>query len=473
MNEEFQWNDDYHIDLLTDRFEKMISNGDQEYFDSEEFETLIDYYQTIFDNDKSRIALEIAMQQHPSSLGLRVKFARQLASEGNYQRALVMLDAIEKTEPNEAEIKMAKGSVFSMMNESDKAISELKKAVLLAEEDELEELYTSIAFEYEKLEKFDQALKYLKHALIYSPESDSLHYEIGMCFTMGHQLEDGIIFFLTQIDENPYSCSAWYNLGLAYFQLELFEKAIDAFEFVISIDDTYFAAYQSMAHAYASLEKYAKAIEVYFESFEYEKPEAMTYYYLGECYEKLNDYDNALEYYHKSIELDPQQSDPWAGIGAVYDEQGDTDNALKFTMKAIALDPSNVDLHLIAADQLIKLKEYDKAEVFFIKAEELDPNDPDVFVEYANMYVLKEEFSNAVDILRKGINQQPDNYLLYYRLGATLLFTNNMMDALFYLDFALKNDYEGHTDLLEYYPEIFNYPEVALLIEESRPIKEL
>ncbi len=469
MSEEFQWNDDYHIDLLADRFEKMISKGDQEYFDSEEFEALIDYYQTIFDNDKSRIALEIAMQQHPSSLGLRIKLARQLASEGNYARSLAMLDVIEKTEPNEADISLTRGSVFSMMNESEKAIKELKKAVLLVEEEDLEEIYTSIAFEYEKLEKFDQALIYLKRALAFTPDSDSILYEIGMCFTMNHQLEEGISFFQKHIDTDPYSCSAWYNLGLAYFQLELFEKAIDAFEFVLTIDDTYFAAYQSMAHAYASVENYTKAIEVYFESFEYEKPEAMTFYYLGECYEKLKDFDSALEYYNKSIELDPQLPDPWAGIGAVYDEQGDTINALKFTMKAIGLDPSNIDLYLIAADQLIKLKEFDKAEAFFIKAEELDPNDQDVFVEYANMFVLKEEYQNAVGILHKGILQQPDNYLLYYRLGATLLFTKNVVESLFFLNMALKNDFDGHTDLLEYYPEIFNFPEVAELIEENRP----
>jgi tetratricopeptide (TPR) repeat protein len=197
----------------------------------------------------------------------------------------------------------------------------------------------------------------------------------------------------------------------------------------------------------------------------------MTYYYLGECYEKLNDYDNALEYYNKSIDLDPQQSDPWAGIGAVYDEQGDTIKALTYTLKAIGLDPSNIDLLLIAADQLIKLKEFDKAESYFIKATDLDPKDPDVFVEHANMHVLKENYVEALDILRKGIIQQADNYLLYYRLGATLLFTNNVVEALFFLDLALKNDFEGHTDLLEYYPEIFNFPEVTELIEENRPPK--
>jgi tetratricopeptide (TPR) repeat protein len=472
MNDDFQWGDDYQIDMLADRFEKMVSSGGLEYFDSEEFEALIDFYQNNFDNDRSRLALEMALQQHPSSLGLRVKFARQLASEGSLKTALMLLEDIEKSEPNEAEIVMTKGSVYSLMNEPEKAIVELKKAVPMVDEDELEEIFTSIAFEYEKIDKFDHALVYLKKALFQTPDSESLMYEIGMCFSMGQRLEEAVEFFQNQTNQNPYSIPAWYNLGLSYFQLELYEKSIDAFEFVLSIDDRYTQAYQSMAHAYASIENFEKAIEVYFESFEFEQPDAMTYYYIGECYEKMKDALNALEYYRKSIEIDPLLADPWAGIGALLDEQGDLEGALKYTLKALALDPSNIELNLITADQLIKSGQYELAETYFQKAEAIDPNDEDVYIEYANLCVLQKDHVKAIEILRKGIIQQPENYVLYYRLGATLLFVNHIAEALFYLDLALKHDYEGHTELLEYYPEMFKLPEVAELFEENRPVRK-
>ncbi len=469
MDEDFQWSDDYQIDILAARFEEAISKGGQAYFDAEEFEALIDYYQNSFDNDRSRKALEMALQQHPSSMGLRIKFARQLASEGSLRTALFLLEDIEKTEPTEAEIFMTKGSVYSLMNESENAIFELRKAVELVDEEELEDLFTSIAFEYEKLNKFDHALSYLYKALHQSPESDALMYEIGMCFSLGQRLEDGITFFQAQIDQNPYSVSAWYNLGLTYFQLDLYEKSIEAFEYVITIDDHYQQAYQSLAHAWASAEDYAKAIEVYFESFEFERPDAVTYYYIGECYEKMKDPENALVYYRKSIDLDPQLADPWAGIGALLDDQGDVEGAVHYTMKALDLDPANIELNLIAADQLIKAGRLNEAELYFTKAEDIDPNDPDVYLEYANLCVLQKDHHRAIEILRRGIIQQPENYLLYYRLGATLIYVNHLAEALFYLDLALKHDYEGHAEVLEYYPEMFNLPEVAELFSINKP----
>jgi pseudouridine synthase len=263
--------------------------------------------------------LERVRIMHISLKGLPVGDWRDL-TKGEKEE---LYKLIEKSEPNEAEIVMTKGSVFSLMNEPEKAIIELKKAVPMVDEDELEEIFTSIAFEYEKIDKFDHALVYLKKALFQTPGSESLMYEIGMCFSMGQRLEEAVEFFQIQTDQNPYSIPAWYNLGLSYFQLELYEKSIDAFEFVLSIDDRYTQAYQSMAHAYASIENFEKAIEVYFESFEFEQPDAMTYYYIGECYEKMKDALNALEYYRKSIEIDPLLADPWAGIGALLDEQGD------------------------------------------------------------------------------------------------------------------------------------------------------
>jgi len=65
MSDDLYWNDDYHIEGLTSRFENMLQGGEGEYFDAEEFEVLVDYYQHSFITEKARLALDIALQQHP------------------------------------------------------------------------------------------------------------------------------------------------------------------------------------------------------------------------------------------------------------------------------------------------------------------------------------------------------------------------------------------------------------------------
>ncbi len=464
MSDDLYWNDDYPMDNLTSRFESMLNGNEGEYFDAEEFELLIDYYQNAFNTEKSRLALDIAMQQHPFSPGLKIKHARQLASENNYLLALDVLADLEISEPNDPEILMTRGTIYSMMMEFKKAIVQYKKALDVVEHDEREEIYSTIAFEYENLGNYTEALNYLKKALAFDPDSEALLFEIGMCYEVDKKLEESITFFTEHLDKNPYSIASWFNLGMAYYNLEEYDKSIDAFEFVLAIDDKYLAAYLSMAQSYAGKEDYPKAIETYRESFTVEKPEALTYYQIGECYEKMQDYRPALINYRKALDLDPDLPEPWAGIGVIFDEEGNTKTAVRYLDRACQLDPLNIEFLLILAELHIKLGDYDLATACFAKIEEIDPNDPYLWTEHANMYVVKGEPDKAVSLLKTGLANVPDNSMILYRLVASLMLNKNIIQACYYLENALETDYDGHKELLEYYPDAIQEPKIVDLI---------
>lgn len=464
MSDDFYWNDDYQIEGLTSRFENMLQGGEGEYFDAEEFEVLVDYYQHSFNTEKSRLALDIALQQHPFSSSLKIKQARQLATENNFLLALDILGDLELSEPNDPEIIMTRGTIYSMMMEFKKAIEEYKNAMQFVDEEELEEIYSTIAFEYENLGEYGNALTFLNKALNKSPESEALLFEIGLCYEVDKRLEDAVFFFHNHLEKYPYSIAAWFNLGLAYHHLEHYEKAIDSFEYVLAIDHKYIAAYMSIGQAYAGLENYTKAIEVYRESFEFEKPEALTYYNIGECYEKMQDYRPALINYRKAIDLDEELPEPWAGIGVIFDEEGNTKTAIRYLEKACQLDPLNAEFLLILAELYIKLEQFDKATDCFNKIEEIDPNDPYLWAEHANMYVVKGEYDTAVNLLKTGLVNQPENSIILYRLVASLILNKNTVQACYYLENALEIDYEGHKELMEYYPDVILVPKIVDLI---------
>ncbi len=466
MSEDFQWEDDFQVEELADRFDKMIKEGTELYFDSEELEMLIDYYQATFNSEKSRLVLDFAIRMHPYSNKIKIKHARQMATEGFYMKAISLLNEIEITEPADAEILMTKGSVYSMMMDFKKAVSEYEKALVMVDDDEMEEVYSSIAFEYENMGAFDTALEYLVKALEISAYPEQLLYEIGMCYEMASQLEESVEFFTKYLDKQPSSVASWFNLALSYHHLELFEKAIDAFEYAIAVDEACIPAYLSMAQSYASMENFKKAIEVYHDSFEYESPEALSLYYIGECYEKLLDYGKALEFYHKAIELDENLPEPWAGIGVIFDEEGKTKIALNYIEKAIELDQLNSEFLLIQADMYIKLQMYDKAKECFQRIEQIDPQDIDLWKEYSNMHILKGETEKAIQILKTGLIHQPENASIIYRLAAALLLNGNQVQSAYYLENALDLNYEGHQELLDYFPGITKYPKILEILEK-------
>jgi tetratricopeptide (TPR) repeat protein len=465
MNDDFNWEDDLRPEELAERFDRMMESGTEEYFDTDEFESLIDYYLMLFNNEKATLVLEKGISMHPGSNSLKIRNARYLASEGNYLRALSILEEVERTEPQNPDLLMTRASVYSMMMDFQKAVKEYKKALVVVDEDEMEDVYTSIAFEYENMGAYDHALTYLRKALEISSWPDQIIYEIGMCYEMAGKMDDAVAFFSEFLEEHPSSIAAWFNLAMAYHQIELYEKAVDAFEYAIAIDDTYIPAYQSLGQSYMALGMYYKALDVFEESATIEPPEPLIIYYMGECYEKLGEFDIAEKQYRKAVELDPSLPEAWAGLSVVADEKGEIKNALKYIEKAISYDSNNTDFLLIQAEMYIRNGLFEKAKATFQRIEEIDPNDPDLWLDFAVFYLKTGELNNAVQVLKTGLIHQPQNTAIQYRLVAMLLLNNSINQALFYLEGALTKDLAGLQDFLHFFPSALKYPAVMEMIE--------
>ncbi|HMM11339.1 MAG TPA: tetratricopeptide repeat protein [Bacteroidales bacterium] len=464
MNEDFNWEDDLRPEELAERFDHMMDSGTEEYFDTDEFESLIDYYLGMLNNEKAAMVLEKAISMHPTSNSLKIRNARHMASEGNYLRALKVLDEVERTEPQNPDLLMTRASVYSLMMDFQKAVREYKKALVVVDEDELEDVYTSIAFEYENMGAYDQALSYLRKALGISSYPDQIIYEIGMCYEMAGKMDEAVTFFGELLEQHPSNVAAWFNIAMAYHQLELYEKAIDAFEYAIAIDDTYLPAYQSLGQSYMALGQYYKALEIFEESIAIEAPEPLIIYYMGECYEKLGQFDMAEAQYRKAIKLDATLPEAWAGLAVVAEEKGDIKNALKYIEQAIAYDGNNTDFLLIQAEMYIRNGLFEKAKAVFQRIEEIDPGDPDLWLDFAVFYLKTGELGNAVQVLKTGLIHQPNNTAIQYRLVAMLLLNNSINQALFYLENALAKDIAGLQDFLHYFPAASNYPAVMDMI---------
>ena len=73
---------------LARRFEQMVKEDQQYFFDLDEFEELIDYY--LFNNEirKAESCIAIALEQYPSETGLLLKKAQFLISTDKNEKAL-------------------------------------------------------------------------------------------------------------------------------------------------------------------------------------------------------------------------------------------------------------------------------------------------------------------------------------------------------------------------------------------------
>ena len=111
------------------RFESMLKTNDILFFDSSEFENIIHHY---LENGKialAKRAIKLGLEQHPSSVNLRLFEVEILVIENKFAEADEILEMLHELEPNNEEIFIQKANVLSKQDEHQKAIDTLLIAI--------------------------------------------------------------------------------------------------------------------------------------------------------------------------------------------------------------------------------------------------------------------------------------------------------------------------------------------------------
>ena len=454
---------------LVVRFEKMMRDDHRYFFDVDDFEGIMDFYLERGNINSAMQVLDVAKSQHPTTLDFTMREAELMALTNRPARAMDILSRIESIESHNPEFYLTKASVQSQMGAYRDAIKNLKAAIRFANDAmELDNIYMSLAFEYQNLDDSKQAIHYLEKTLSVNPRNEDALYEMMYCIDQSGAYETGIRFFQEFLNKHPYNHHAWYNLGNLYSNLDLLEKAIDAFDYAIVINEDFLAAQFNKAGTLSRLERHYDAVEVYTETLKNDSSDAITYYYIGECYEKANEYDKALTNYKSAINCDPYLADAWLGIGVVMDYQNQVTEGIHYIKKAIGLDQENPDYWFILGEVERKLGFIDDAKYSFEKVVLFDSKNIDIWLDYSDMLVENEMAPEAIEVILRGLNLHPKNSQLLYRLTAYYLQTGNSVEAFSTLKEALELQFEQHTTLFEYLPVSRNNPQVLDLIESYK-----
>ena len=454
--------------IIVKRFETMLKQESSLFFDVEEFEELLNYYSSQNNYTKAMEVANHALAQHPKSACLLLGCAQIHVSIHKPQEALRYLQLAECYEPFNGDLAFTKASIFSQLRKSDKAIEFYKKALEYSESAEKEDILLQLAFELENTNNYGEALSYLKQILELNPENETALYEVGFCYDFSDRIEDGMYFFSKFVDKHPYSYIAWYNLGITYEKLNLYEKAIDCYDFAIAINSEFPSAFFNKAHTLGQMGKYQDAIKCYEETLEFEENDALSYYYIGESHEKLEDYQKALLYYKKAIDLDELLADAWLGMASSYFELGQDLDSLAHVKKALTIDELNVDAYYLLGDVQSALGFHEEALSAYEKVFEIDEANESILIDLAICCNELDRLEQAMDYYCIGVKNQPDNAKLLYNFVAFLLKKGDIINALFYLDTALKKHYEQSSELFEVYEEAKFHPQVIELMEHYK-----
>jgi tetratricopeptide (TPR) repeat protein len=444
------------------KFESMLKTNDVYFFDSVEFEEIIQHY---LDNGKHSLAnkaVKLGLEQHPTSIVLKLLKVELLIFEDKLQNATTLINEIEAIAPNNEELLIQKAIILSKNDKHAEAILTLNQ--ILAVTDDPADIWSMVGMEYLYLDDFENARLNFANCIDVDYEDYSSLYNVVYCFDMENNHEEAIVYLTNYIDSNPYSEVAWHQLGRQYFVLNRFKEALRAFDYAVLIDESFIGGYLEKAKTLEELERYEEAIQNYLITLELDDPTAFVYVRIGECYQKLNDLDAAAKYFKKAVHEDPLLDKAWLLLTNLFQEENEHQKALYYIKKALHIDDSNPMYWRKYAEINLKLNFYEEAVKAFEKCLDLDDLSLEIYVGLADVLLFLGEFEEALKTMIKAKNTYRQFAEIEYRLCGLFLLTFKEKYALIHLKNGLAIDADYRKIIEELYPTVFDNTKVQKTI---------
>lgn len=460
---DFNPSEESHSFSLT-RFESMLKTNNIFFFDSSEFENIIHHYLEIGKIALAKKAIKLGLDQHPSSVNLRLFDIEVLIFENKLNQAEKLLNNLFKLEPNNEELYIQKANIFSKRDNHKQAIKVFKEALNISQDSS--ELHSLIGMEYLFLDNYEEAKLHFMKCIDLDLEDYSSLYNIIYCFEFLDQTEKAIEYLTWYLDKNPYCEVAWHQLGKQYLEINELEKALTAFDFAIISDDTFVGAYYEKAKVLEKLGRYSESIDQYKLSIAIEGPTAFSYLKIGLCYSKQSNNDEFLKYLFKSVKEDPAFDRGWVEIAKFYFAKKDNLKALFYINKAIDIDEQNPKYWHFYSKINKRLNYYEEAERGFKRTLECGDNSVEIWIERGDILIQLGEIEAAKFNFKQALDQHPKNEELEYRISGIYFELNKFKKGFKYLLIALHRNPEYVFILEELFPNVYRNNKIIQFIKD-------
>ncbi len=453
-----------NMDEAISRFEQMLKDKANVFFDLSVIEQLIEYYVNKGKLEFALFACNHAIALYPFSADAQVEKAKILQELKQYDTALSSIEKAASMQPFDIETQFIKATILQDKKEYDKAI-ELYVAIVEKHENQAL-VYYKIGTIYTELGLYADAFRYLlKSFRLNADETTTFNALLDSCEDK-KEVQKLVQILEKMIDANPYQKQLWYYLGITYNELRQFDDALHALDYAIVIDDEFSEAYFALGHVYMNSKNYQKSHENYKTAWVLDQNSVSINCHLAASLEKLELPDLAIKYYRNAAQLDSLCADAWFGMGVCLMKQEKWYESIHFFRRAVKINPKNADYWVGLAESEYKTGNVVSSIEAYKKAASLEPLQADVWLNWSFIYYEQGDNDAAIDIMMEGLEDLPDHSEMLYRVVCYLIAAGQYKEAIKFLEIALALNYEQHKILFEFFPRLETQRALQTLINQ-------
>ena len=443
--------EDFFDNELVRKFEEMVENNDELYFETEEYEDIIIHYLEMGDISYAEVATNYALKLHPNSLELKIKQFEVCLELENYTQAKELMQELNESSMESIDFMVCCAKYYSNLGNPRRAIEYCLKGLELEEEQNF--LHNFIADEFVNLEDPFNALKHYKLALSFDQQDDYALENVMFCYNQLKRGDEAIEFLNGYLDQFAFSETAWYEYGQFYFNKKNYEEAIKGFDYLLAVNSQSVGVYANKAACFEAMGEWLKAVAVYQEMLELEYTKSYTYYKIGLCYKENKQPVLALNAFQKSLRDDPQFYLSMMEQSYIYEEMGGMKEALYFAKEAVSLNDNNLDYQKRLAFLFIDSGKFEESLECLKKLVDYEPTRFYNWYAYSEVLMLIGDYEDAIKVL-KSATQMHNRAELYYQLSNCYFHLNNQKEGRLALSKALELDPQLLEDMKQKYPFI-------------------
>ncbi len=352
-----------------------------------------------------------------------------LASAGQHERALALLDKAIESAPERGESYFPKGLILLNQKRLTEAEQVVKKGLQYTADSPIGYYYLGrISAEAGNSE---QAVANFERAITVNPSFEPAYLAQASVYESRQEKGKAIAVFQKYLSQvNPRNREIRQHLIQLYITTKDYAAGLAELENMLEDNPGDLDAQLRMALIYGEKKEFAKAISQLTEILKAKPAELKVRDYLGYLYEEMKDFPKAMETYRYNIHLDPRFADSHIHLGVL----------------------------------LYRLKQFPEAVTHLNEAVRLLPKQPEPHIVLGLAHLQSEQFDKASQAFEEGIRHNPKNADLHFNLGTAYDKLNRFDDVERAMETALSID-PHHADALNYLG--YSYAERGIKIDQA------
>jgi tetratricopeptide (TPR) repeat protein len=263
-----------------------------------------------------------------------------------------------------------------------------------------------------------EAVEYYNHCLKYHPRNNYALFGLADCYKTLNQYHKAIEIWEQYLLHDDRNITVLTRVADAYRKVRDFKHSKDVYLRVLEIEEANPYAIIGMGHLHYDFKEYHEALFYWKKMLEINQKnvDIRVLTSIGNCYRKLKTFDQGVSYFEQALSREPDNFYALFGLADCYRGMNQKDRSLVYWNRILDHDPRNKVILTRAGDAYRTLENHENACEYYHRALNIE-FDTYAVLGLAMVAKAQNRFKEAIESLRRLIQQDPRNYRFYVELS--------------------------------------------------------